>query len=217
VENAEEGAMGRGDGAVAQPSSSPSPAPDASDIPLHFRSLHMAFVSAMLGVEYAFEAVIRLAEEIFQMSEQHTPHTIMLAFTPQDFILDGELIPVGSTGDSPSQKLYMDLFERWVWIMYLTLMELGVIPGQPSDFNQQAPGVGDFVHRTLKLYAEEQSSSIYGAKGDEDPTSETFTADGWVHDPFVRSNSSAVAVMKQQTFIIRRLVEKKGAPSRNVV
>eukprot|EP00976_Prorocentrum_cordatum_P078825 1183282-Prorocentrum_minimum.AAC.1 len=34
------------------------------------------------------------------------------ACSAEDFVLEGQLVPVGSSGDSPSQKMYMDLFER---------------------------------------------------------------------------------------------------------
>eukprot|EP00976_Prorocentrum_cordatum_P078827 1183282-Prorocentrum_minimum.AAC.3 len=98
-------------------------------------------------------------------------------------------------------------------------METGVLPGDPSAYDQQAPGVADFVRRTLELYAEEQSgsstedqssssSSTVGSSTEEQSSSKPFTEQGWVKDPFVPSSSSAFAVMKQQAFLVRRLAEK---------
>mmetsp|Transcript_24647 Transcript_24647/g.46747 ORF Transcript_24647/g.46747 Transcript_24647/m.46747 type:complete len:339 (-) Transcript_24647:253-1269(-) len=191
--------------AQALENSNLEPTKPKPDRPLMYRSLHMAFLPAVLGSEFAVRAVIDLTSELFQGPTKSSPKDIMSRFTSEDFVVQGDVVPIGVTGDSPSQQFTMDLFRNWVSVLYFTMIEMSFIPA-PDEEETANAGELLFVRQTLSLVEKE----LVAANSKESSQTEkelekdyVGTEEGWVQDPFLAKGSTAMAVMRQQGLLIR--------------
>mmetsp|Transcript_26635 Transcript_26635/g.32345 ORF Transcript_26635/g.32345 Transcript_26635/m.32345 type:complete len:611 (-) Transcript_26635:1065-2897(-) len=89
------------------------------------------------------------------------PSEIIENLSPRDFDFQDQLVPVGADGTAPSQTYSFDLFKRWIRVIYLTLMELGMVESQTNDELEEEDSDGEmvslleFVQNTLKLASQQ--------------------------------------------------------------
>ena len=183
-------------------------------------------MGTQMGDEYAVKAMLTTSAALFKCSSEHTPSTVMRWLRRADFVVEGDVVPVGVSGDSPAQQISMDLCERWLWVIYVTMIECGEMLTSLT-FKQAQTYSGEivFVTQTLKLLAAEAAEAAEQAaeqgaqagqgKG-EDAEAEAeaaeeamnmFSDEGWVKDPFMAQGSAAMAVMQQQTLLVRLVRE----------
>lgn len=172
-----------------------------------------------MGDEYAVKAMLDTSAALFKCSSEHTPSTVMRWLRRADFVVEGDVVPVGVSGDSPAQQISMDLCERWLWVIYVTMIECGeMLTSLTFKQAQMYSGEIVFVTQTLKLLEAEAAEQGDAGNGEaaeaEEEAVKPFSDEGWVQDPFMARGSAAMAVMQQQTLLVRLVRESCLAASK---
>jgi hypothetical protein len=117
-----------------------------------------------MGNEYAVKAMLTTSAMLFKASAAHTPGTVMRWLRPADFVMEDDLVPVGVSGDSPAQQICMDLCERWLWVIYITMINCGEMLtsltfAQAQKY--QGERAADGSHTALRVWPFPRDGSVW--------------------------------------------------------
>ncbi|KAK3286711.1 hypothetical protein CYMTET_5753 [Cymbomonas tetramitiformis] len=168
--------------------------------PSQTRDLTFAFIAGMNG---DINAVGSFVQQSTALLRESPLNDIMAQIPPEDLLLEGQLIPLGTAGNATSEVFNHDLLNQWFMVVYITMDMSGAICSQGMGGPRLEDDIVDFVINTMRLAQEKDLEQ----EQEQDAQPKKELEEGWVLDPFISGSSAAMVVMKQQTYLVELTME----------